>query len=249
MAVRSVELDVEVEPEVGAAREVRRRRSLPGGRAVVGGFLVAASLVAVFAAYSGAGDGAGQRYVVARRDLSPGVAITAGDLDLVTMDLPPSLASARAFTDRRLLVGSVVVGPIGAGELVQAASVVAKAGGDTARQMAVPVDAGRSVAGGLRTGDRVDVAATFGTGEHAYTLFVVRGAQVLARSEGGGPLGERGGETLTLSLVSADDALALAHAISAGQLTVVRATGAPPAGAEPYRAPSAQPSPPSAGGA
>jgi Flp pilus assembly protein CpaB len=238
MAVRSAELERGVEPDAEPVRTLRRRRSLPGGRAVVGGFLVMVAMLGVYVTSISATDEPTQRYVVARRDLAPGAAITGADLTTVAMGLPPRIASSRAFTDTQQLVGSIVIGPIAAGELVQASSVIDKRGGTGEREMSIPVDADRSVAGGLRPGDRVDVAATFGTGDQAYSIFVVRGARVLARADGGGPLGDRGRETLTLSLESASDALALAHAVSAGQLTVVRSTGAPEAGGDPYRAPS-----------
>lgn len=238
IATQARQVDDEV---LAGARPLRRRRSLPGGRAVLGAFLVTAASAGVFAAYTGANGRPDQRYVVARRALVPGSAITAGDLTGLPMRLPAGLAADRAFTDARQLVGAVVIAPLAPGELVQASAVLHKRGGPQTREVSITLESGRSVAGTLRPGDRVDVAGTFGAGEQAYTLFVVRAAEVLARSDIRGALGDRGGEVLTLSLGSADDALALAHAVSAGQLTVVRATGAEPAGADPYRAPSSRP--------
>jgi Flp pilus assembly protein CpaB len=240
MAATVFERAPELDGEGQAPRPLRRRRSLPGSRSVVGAFLVATAIVGVYAAAIGTGDGADQRYVVARRPVAPGMRITAADLELLPMRLPAALASERVFTVPAQLVGAVTVGPIGAGELVQASDVLRKRGGPRTREVSVPIDLSRSVAGSLRPGDRVDIAATFGQGETAYSLFVIRGAEVLARSDVGGALGDGSKEVLTLSLTSASDALALAHAISAGELAVVRATGAEPAGADPYRAPSAR---------
>ena len=48
-----------------------------------------------------------------------------------------------------------------------------------------------------------------------------------------------GGEAEVLGHDLRTDALAVAHAVSVGQLSVVRATGTQPAGPEPYRAPAA----------
>ena len=53
----------------GGGRPLRRRRALPGGRAVVGGFLIALAAVGIFAAYTGATSDGRQRFVVARNDL------------------------------------------------------------------------------------------------------------------------------------------------------------------------------------
>jgi Flp pilus assembly protein CpaB len=218
----------------GPGRTIKRRVTLPAGRAVVGGFLVALAGTIVFAAYTGATAEPQQRVVVARRALAPGVRLAQADLTLAPMQVPSSVG----FRAVAPLVGATVVGPVGRGELIQANGVVDDGGQATDRQLSVPIDSSRAVSGDLRAGDRVDVAATFGSGDDAYTLFVVRSAQVLSRQQSGGGLGSNKTEVLVLSLPSATDALAVAHAVSVGQLTVVRATGAPPASGDPYRAPA-----------
>jgi Flp pilus assembly protein CpaB len=216
------------------ARPIRRRQSLPGGRAVVGGFLVAISLAATFAAYTRATTTPQRRYIVARHALTVGTRLTRADLALAPMTLP----SAVGFTRIETALGATVVGPIGRGELVQPSSLLDTGSRPGYRQLSLPIESARAVSGGLRPGDRVDVAATFGAGADAYTLFVVRGAEVLARNDGNGTLGARRDEVIVLALPSASDALAVAHAISVGQLSVVRATGAQPAGPNTYRAPA-----------
>src|SRR5688500_15969628 len=82
------------------ARSVRRRRGLPGSRAVVGGLLVATAAVGLFAAASTSGQGPRQTYVVARHELNAGTRLAATDLELVPMELAPSLR-ARAFSTPR----------------------------------------------------------------------------------------------------------------------------------------------------
>jgi Flp pilus assembly protein CpaB len=217
------------------ARPIRRRTALPGGRAVVGGFLVAVAMAGTFAAYTSATATPQQRYVVARHALTVGSRLTRVDLTLTPMRLP----SAVGFTSIDAVLGATVVGPVGRGEVLQSSSLLDTGSRPGDRQLSVPIESARAVGGELRAGDRVDVAATFGTGSDAYTVFVVRGAQILARNDGSGSLGARQDEVIVLALPSATDALAVAHAIAVGQLSVVRATGAQPAGPEPYRAPAA----------
>ena len=71
------------------ARTVRRRRGLPGSRAVVGGLLVAASAVGLFAAASRSGDGPTHSYVIARHDLAAGTRLEASHLELAPMEVGP----------------------------------------------------------------------------------------------------------------------------------------------------------------
>lgn len=224
-------------PSANGARSVARRRSLPGSRAVVGGLLVALSAVGVFAAYASATTEPSDRFVVAARDLPVGTVLSASDLALSPMVLPGP-ARGRAFRSASSLVDSVVVGPVGAGELVQASAVVEKAGAPDEREVSVAVEAARAVAGTLSPGDRVDVVATFGSGDAAATLTVVAGARVVGRTGAGDDaVGAAGAETVSLALRRAEDAVAVAHAAVAGEVTLVRTTGAPDdAGtASPYR--------------
>ena len=223
-----------------AAREahtLKRRMSLPTARAVVGGLLVSVAMLAVLFASASGRERPSEHFVVARTALTAGSVVTARDLALAPMDLPAELAASRAYRDPARLVGSVVVAPVGAGELVQASAIAAKAPAAD-REIALRVERALAVNGRIRPGDRVDVAATFGTGDGAYTAFVVRGAEVIARAQPDEPLGRNDHEVLTLALASPNDALAVAHAVAAGEVSVVRATGGQPAGAEPYRAPA-----------
>ena len=225
----------------GRSQVVRRRRPLPGGRAVIGGFLVAVAAVGIFAAYTSATTDARTPYVVARHDLAFGQRITAADLSFAPMQLPSSLAHRRAFTraDSAQLVGAIVVAPMAAGELVQASSVAEASGLPPDEEISFQIDPARAVGGRLRSGEAVEVLATYGTGNDAYTVVVVRGARVVAATEPGAALSGRAGEVVTLSLTTSSDALAVANAVDAGQVTLVRATGAPaPRDAGIYRAPS-----------
>lgn len=216
-------------------RTIKRRTGLPAGRAVVGGFLVALAATGVFAAYTNATTQPEERFVVAKRVLAPGTRLARGDLELAPMRLHTSIG----FRQIDALVGATTLGPVGRGELLQPTAVLASRSRAPERELSIPIESARAVSGDLRAGDRVDVAATFGSGEHAYTVFVVRNALVLDRRQSGGGLQTATGEVLVLSLADPTDALAVAHAVSVGQLTVVRATGTQVAPTEPYRAPAA----------
>ncbi|MFP5377035.1 MAG: SAF domain-containing protein [Acidimicrobiia bacterium] len=238
------------EGPVGGARALRRRRALPGGRAVVGGFLVAAAAVGVFAGYTDATAGPRERYLVARHDLPLGHRLAAADVEAVALDLPPTLA-ARSYRSASQLTGAVVLGPVGKGELVQSSDVLTGAASSGERQISFPVESARAVNGQLRRGEVVDVVATYGTGGDAYTVVVVAGARVADRSASRDSLSTRGDEVITLALPASADALAVAHAVNAGAVTLVRTAGASADGASPpaaYSAPrGARPPGPAAG--
>lgn len=206
------------------ARPLRRRRGLPGGRAVVGGFLVALAAVGVFAGYTGATADTRVAYLVARQDLPLGHRITRDDLGTLPMDLPAVLR-AKAYRNPAQLLGATVIGPVSRGELVQASSVLAGQAAPDDRQISFPIDSARAVSGQLRPGEFVDVLATYGTGADGFTLAVVRGARVADRSETRGSLSDHGTEVITLAVPDPADTLAVAHAVSAGTVMLVRAGG------------------------
>jgi hypothetical protein len=208
---------------------------------VVGGFLVTAAAVGIFAAYTGARTGHGVSYVVARHTLTVGQRITSADLTTAQMVLPPTIGDDLAFRDPGRLVGALVVGPVQAGGLIQTSSVVAGADATSDRQLSVPIAAARAVDGTLKVGDLVDVLATYGSGADATTVAVVRRARVVARSDASSTLDPAGGatETITLGLARSVDSLAVAHAVDAGQVMLVRSTGAGSAtDSGSYRSPS-----------
>jgi hypothetical protein len=206
------------------ARTVRRRRGLPGSRAVVGGLLVAASAVGLFAAASRSGDAALHSYVVARQELAAGTRLEASHLELMPMQLAPAVR-ARVFDRTEPLLGTTLVAPLAAGELVQASAVVARQGETGSRELSFTVERGR-LGTGVKQGERADVLATYGTGNEAFTTVVVRHVTLVGieRPRAGDP----GSTIVTVAVDDAADALALAHALQLGKVTVVRATGAQP---------------------
>lgn len=240
-ALNSTQVSTAVAPTEAPAPPARppitRRRGLPGGRAVVGGFLVALSLVAIFAGYTRATTDPQVMFVVARNDLTVGDVITREDLALVPMDLPAAITGSRAFTSADSLVGATVLGPIAKGELVQAGAVLRRAGGTSSGpQVSLALPSSRAVGGSLVAGELVDVLATYGTGVDAYTVTVVREARVVRVDETGGALSDGASLVVTLAVASHDDARAVSHSASAGEVSVVRSDGNV-SGGDSYRTP------------
>lgn len=209
-----------------AARTIARRRPLPGGRAVVGGLLVAASAVGVFAAHGAADVGPRHAYVVLARDVAAGELLRARDLDLVPIDLPAA-QRANSFSDPGVLVGTVVVSGMKRGQLVQSSDVTTVVGAGDRAQISVAVDGGAAMNGDrrfLRSGERVSIIVTFDRGGEVRTETVAADAivvDVLVPDRG---LGAAGALTVVLA-VPPEELEAVAGAAAAGTITLARMTG------------------------
>ncbi|MDQ4133630.1 MAG: SAF domain-containing protein, partial [Actinomycetota bacterium] len=192
-------------------RLIRRRRGLPNSRALIGGVLVAAAAVGLFAAYLSVAAEPDQVYVVARSRLAPGAPLRASDLALERMELPPALR-ARAFDRVAALEGATVLAPLEPGELVQAGAVVASGGQPAIRELSFPIDRAH-LGAGLREGERVDILATFGTGEEAVTASVLRQALVVGLQTDKSTLANGGAVVITVAVEDQAAEMALAHAV------------------------------------
>lgn len=217
------------------ARPLRRRGGLPSGRAVVGGLLVIIAAVGVFVAYTQATAPPRTRWIVANRDIQIGQRITTEDLGKIAIDLPQQM-HPRVFAESGAasLIGAVAVAPIARAELIEASDVRrAEAGLVVAEEISFPVSADRALAGTLQPGERVDVLATYGGQDRAYTCAVVRRALLLHASQGGEGLESANTRVLTLGLDNAQETSAIAHAVNSGKVIVVRTTasGSDPGGA------------------
>lgn len=219
-------------------RTVHPRRGLPGGRAVVGGFLVAVAAVGTFAAYTGATAEPGTRYVVAARDLPVGTRLQAADLTTVALDLPEAQAD-RAVPEERSdeLVDLVTLGPLGAGDIVNRTDVVQLTSDSSHQTISFAVPRSRALMGAIRPGETVDVVATYrGDAGGSFSAYVVRGARVVAVEGGSGTFGEDG-LVFTVAVTSPDHVLAIANAVDAAEVFVTRPAqeGDPAATPSPFR--------------
>ncbi len=218
----------------GGARRGRSgagRRSLPSGRALVGGLLVTMAAVVVFAAYAGANEGPSTSVVVARRDLDPGQRLGADDVEVRSVEVSSEIAD-RSYSDATKLIGAVTLGPVGAGELVQEGAVRLDDGSSTGAaeaagpEFSFPVDRERALAGDVRPGEEVDLLATFGSGSDATTEVLARRARILHVQEARtGTLGSSGRLVLTVGLASDAEVVDVAHASEVAVITLVRPSG------------------------
>lgn len=208
------------EREVRAPRVIDRRPGLPGGRAALGALLIAIAAVGVFVAYQGAGEGPADRVVVAAREIHVGRVIEADDLRVVLADLPSGMRSV-TFASTSAVVGHVALGPIGAGEMVQASGVTTERSQSGANEVAIALPRNQLAVGHLREGDRVDIFVTYKEG----TRSVVRGAEVvLIGSEHDRSLTSDREISIVVAVPSGDVVAALVHAMRTGDVTVVRST-------------------------
>jgi Flp pilus assembly protein CpaB len=209
-----------------SARPLHRARSLPGGRAVVGGFLVAASAVGIFGAYTAASSGPDTSYVVVDVDVPAGDRLSADQLSLVPLELP-DVQRQLAFSDPGLLDGATALSSLTAGQLVQAGDVAKAAGAPRRAQISLPVDPGNALGGDpalLGDGDRVAVIATYTAGGTATTSTVSRDAVVVRVLGADDRVGGAGGLTVVLA-VPPEDLEPIARASAAGVVTLARTTG------------------------
>lgn len=225
-ATRSRPLRADTDAETGSAdgRRIRPRRGLPGGRAVIGGLLVAVAAVGTFAAVSGAGRGPDTRYVAASRDLTAGEVLEAGDLEEVAIDLPAAQAD-RVFSDPDALLGAVVVGPISAGELIQAGGLADGADAEIPT-FSIAIDSADANAGRLSRGDFVHVLATYGDGPSAETLTLSSEARVIEVADESDSIASSGQAVIRLQVPAPRERLAIVNALVSARLTLVRVSGA-----------------------
>jgi Flp pilus assembly protein CpaB len=217
-------------------RRLKPRRGLPGGRAVVGGLLVAVAAVGIFAAVSGAGRGPSTRYYVAARDLSPGSTLTSGDIEAVAIEVPARMRG-RVFTDAGDLIGAIVVGPLSEGELVQAGGLATGEDADIPA-FSVAVATADANAGELTRGDYVQVLSTYGSDTSATTVTLSTEARIVSISEDDDSLAAAGEVVVRLQVPSADERIAIVNATVSGKISLIRISGADDASAtESFRPP------------
>jgi hypothetical protein len=214
-------------------RALGRRPSLPGGRALIGAALVVAAAVLTYAAYLGATAAPTQTYVVADRDLQVNDRVTAGDLRVVTGDLPPDVA-AQAFRSPAELDGAVVLAPLGRHALVPRTAVLARDQAATRSdgyEVSFTVPNWKLGGDRLQLGELIDIVPLGDTRDAARpTAAPVPDVRVVALApNGGGGLASASGSGETIVSVSAADTasyLAIVGAVR-NEFWVVRSTRAP----------------------
>jgi Flp pilus assembly protein CpaB len=206
---------------------------------VLGGALVALAMVGTFAVADGGGAGHPTQRVVASRALAPGTVLAPDDLATAQVDLPPGTdEGSHGSVDE--LVGAVLLGPLGPGDLVQRTNVRSGHGDGSSAphaELTVAVEPARALGGRVRPGEVVDLVVTYGAGADAHTVVATRDATVLDVQTDIDALGPAGTVALSLRL-DPDEVLAVAHAAEVGQLRLVRSAGATRDPREGYRTPA-----------
>lgn len=206
-----------MEPQ-GTDREIRRPRSLPGSRAVLGGALMAVAAVGVFVAYTDATDAPQAPYVVAASPIRMGEVIEEQQLRIVHGAVPSEL-DGPTYADPAEVAGRVALGPVGTGELLQAALLTDDAG--TGHEVALVLPRPHVAVGRLKEGELVDVFVT----SDERTQSVVRGVSVVQIDAGdSGSLTSERALTLVVSVPDEQAVTGLVHALRTGEVTVVRST-------------------------
>ena len=209
--------------------EITRRRALPGGRAVLGGVLMAVAVVGVFLAYDQAGRPPNDAIVVAARAIRLGEVLEAADLRTVHGELPGDVSG---FGQIDALVGHVALGPIDEGEIVQPGSVTDESTSEPVHEVAITLPGRQIAVGRLKPGERVDVFVTY----DERTTSVVRGAQVVQiEAEDSASLTSDREISLVVAVPSGETVAALVHALRTGDVTVVRSTFADASSDDPLR--------------
>ncbi len=161
---------------------------------------------------------------VAAQPIAAGSDVDATSLRLVPVDsgfeaLPGLVTEA----DLARLDGWVTSRAIPEGGLIEKAVVMEPGSSSGMRSMSLPVSIEHAAGGTLVGGDRVDVIAVFdGTAR-----FVASDLEVISVAAGSSGIGAVSSYHVVVS-VGADEALALAQALDAGSVEIVRSTGAEP---------------------
>ncbi len=189
------------------------RHALFGPRAVVGGLLVAVAMVGTFAAYSSADDTPADRVLVVRPDVRAGEPLAAGDVSEAPADLPEVDPGRGCSTPTPSLTGAIALAPLRSGDLLQRSAVLPPGRSrprrpTPRREFSLPVERDRALNGDIARGETVDVLATYGTGESAYTVTVARRAHVVDVAETTGGLGSDGRIVVVVALDDAEDGVA-----------------------------------------
>lgn len=117
--------------------------------------------------------------------------------------------------------GWIVQRPVAAGGVIDRMNLVEPVSSSGLRAMSIPVPVSRAAGGTMIAGDRIDVVVV----RDGIAEYVVAGVEVLLVAGGGS--GFASVDYHLVVAVDAEQALAIAAAISGGTVDIVRSTGAP----------------------
>lgn len=160
---------------------------------------------------------------VADRPLVAGSVVSTSDLRFVSVDsdfgaidsmIPQSAAAGYD--------GWILQGAVAEGDLINPSALIEPGAPNGLRSMSIPIAVEHAAGGTLVAGDRIDVVSVV----DGVARYVAVGIELLGVSEDeGGSLGGLSSYHLVVA-VDSDQALALAEAIDAGSIEIIRSTGA-----------------------
>ncbi|WP_370324894.1 RcpC/CpaB family pilus assembly protein [Euzebya sp.] len=206
----------DVDAAIPDAAPGRARRPLHGGWVL----MVAAGLIAAVANYALlTGDDPTTAVVVVEVAAPAGTPVE--DLAVAARPVPIDDPAANLLvveSQMASLAGTVTTARLEAGTMLRITDLRVPAG-EGRGAMSLPVDPARAAGGLIVPGDVVDVIA----GDDEEVDYVVTAVEVLDVREPGSGVGQIGGSHAITVSVDADQALALAAALRAGDIDVVRA--------------------------
>lgn len=220
-------------------RPLGRRPALPGGRAVVGGLLVTLAALGTFVAYTSASTGPTATVVVAEQAFAAGETIGPDDLRSVPADLPGAVQDT-FFASSADLDGAVVLAPVDRDQPIPRSAVsVGPRDEVRTRDLSFSIERDRALNGRIAPGERIDLVATYGSGDDATTEVVARGVRVVdLDTPAGAGAGASAKVTITVALDDEAGVLRATNALEVAKVTLIRSTGIDPAAdpAEPFSA-------------
>jgi Flp pilus assembly protein CpaB len=197
------------------------RLTFPKQRAVFGGLLIAVAAVLAFLAASGNRSVASTAVVIARHSIAPGTTLSEADLEIRSIPGAEQLIS-HTFGSIESLIGSRMLASVENGELIQQ-SAVRTNNAEVEPRLSFPISREFALDGDLRSGDTVDILATFGSGLDAETAVLARSARISSvhtsdpsSSSGAGRF------VITATFTTPDQVLDVAHAAQVAALTLIR---------------------------
>jgi Flp pilus assembly protein CpaB len=159
------------------------------------------------------------------RDIPQDSTITSDDVRFVDVKLPSDLLGHYARS-LEVVDGATVTRALRAGELLPTGWVANQPAYPMQRSMTIPVAPEHALGGELSPGDRVDVFATFDSGDvRARTIPLARGLEVTSVVTAGGLVDEEAAVGVTV-LVDRSLATSLAFAVRAGEVDLAKVNGA-----------------------
>jgi Flp pilus assembly protein CpaB len=163
------------------------------------------------------------RVVRAAEDIRAGTVVRSSDLETVAVKVDEDVLAGLLPVDQAAVRdGWVAATSVASGELVSRSDLREPAAPQEQRAMSFPIEALRAVGGDLQAGDRVDVIAVVG----GLSSYVAADLEVIAVAAPESRAALAGGGTFGITVaVDPEQALALAEALSVGDVTVLRSTG------------------------